>query len=357
MTEESPRTATFGSGDSRLLIDYAARSVYVDADEVCLTPTEFDVLACLARRAGTVVSTPDIVESVWGEWFGPMDHVFVHVHHIRRKLGPCGKLIVTKRKAGYLMRVEPDLRDPASPWPQITREYSDLLQEDARSRGSIWILADRDRLTTWVSDSITTHLGWAPGDLIGRHPWVIAPREEAERFERHFPLQGGLPLVTFETRVRHADGHDVDIYVHGQVIMGADGHRLGGIGEWTMLTSDAEESASTSRAHRDMPFILRYDSDHVLTSVEPHQPFLGWDPDDVVGNYFSLSGLDRERTVQAMGALLALGPDHEMSHTPVLRADGSWAVVDIRWCLTVEEGLLGGYTGDVRVLDSGESAE
>ena len=137
MVDSSPSVSGFLAGDSRLLIDYAARSVYVDGAEVALTPTEFDVLACLAQRAGTVVSTPDLIQAVWGEWFGPVDHVFVHVHHIRRKLGPCGKLIVTKRKAGYLMRVEPELREHASPWPQITREYSQLLQEDARSRGSI----------------------------------------------------------------------------------------------------------------------------------------------------------------------------------------------------------------------------
>ena len=350
MTEGSPRTATFGSGDSRLLIDYAARSVYVDADEVSLTPTEFDVLACLARRAGTVVSTPDIVESVWGEWFGPMDHVFVHVHHIRRKLGPCGKLIVTKRKAGYLMRVEPDLRDPTSPWPQITREYSDLLQEDARSRGSIWILADRDRLTTWVSDSITTHLGWAPGDLIGKHPWVIAPQEEVAEFERRFPLRGGSALVSFETRVRHVDGYDVDIHVHGQVIMGADGHRLGGIGEWRILGGEVDAAVSSDE-RRAVPFRLHYDSDHVLTGVEPHQAFLGWDPDEVIGTYFSLAGLDRGATERAMGALVALGHDHELHRTLVLGADGTPALVDMRLLLTVEEGVLTGYVGEVRVLD------
>ena len=350
MTEGSPRTATFRSGDARLLIDYAARSVYVGADEVSLTPTEFDVLACLARRAGTVVSTPDIVESVWGEWFGPMDHVFVHVHHIRRKLGPCGKLIVTKRKAGYLMRVEPDLRDPASPWPQITREYSDLLQADARSRGSIWILADRDRLTTWVSDSITSHLGWAPGDLIGKHPWVIAPKEEMAEFERRFPMRGGSAIVSFETRVRHVDGYDVDIHVHGQVIMGADGHRLGGIGEWRILGGEIHAAVSSDE-RRAVPFRLQYDGDHVLTGVEPHQAFLGWDPDEVIGTYFSLAGLDRGATERAMGALVALGHDHELHRTLVLGADGTPALVDMRLLLTVEEGVLTGYVGEVRVLD------
>ena len=351
MVDSSPSVSGFLAGDSRLLIDYAARSVYVDGAEVALTPTEFDVLACLAQRAGTVVSTPDLIQAVWGEWFGPVDHVFVHVHHIRRKLGPCGKLIVTKRKAGYLLRVEPEFREHASPWPQITRDYSDLLQEDARSRGSIWILADRDRLTTWVSDSITTHLGWEPGDLIGKHPWVIAPQEEVPEFERRFPVRGGSPLVSFETRVRHVDGYDVDIYVHGQVIMGGDGRRLGGIGEWTLLGGRSDGAVSSSEDRHAMPFRLHYDGDHVLTGVEPHQPFLGWNPDEVIGTYFSLAGLDREATAQAMAALSALGQDHDLGRSPVRRADGTSAIVDIRLRLALEAGVLTGYVRDVRVLD------
>lgn len=175
MAGSSPSVSEFLAGDSRLLIDYAARSVYVDGAEVALTPTEFDVLACLAQRAGTVVSTPDLIQAVWGEWFGPVDHVFVHVHHIRRKLGPCGKLIVTKRKAGYLLRGEAGDAHPDTPWSHVSRAYSDLLQEDAQTHGNIWILADRDRLVTWVSGSIEKLLGWTPADLIGKHPWVVAP--------------------------------------------------------------------------------------------------------------------------------------------------------------------------------------
>ena len=351
MSGAAPGRVTFRSGDSRLLIDYPSRSAYVDGQEISLTPTEFDVLACLAQRAGTVVSTPDIVRSVWGEWYGPMDHVFVHVHHIRRKLGPCGKLIVTKRKAGYLMRVEPELRDHVSPWAQVTREYSELLQEDALSRGSIWILADRDRLTTWVSDSITTHLGWVPSDLIGKHPWVIAPQEEVPEFERRFPLHGGSPLVSFDARVHHRDGHLVDIYVHGQVIIGADGHRLGGIGEWRLHPPAGSLSEGEAPKQHALPFLLHYDGDHTLTAVEPHQPFLGWDPDDVIGTPFSLGGLDLATTRSVMDGLAKVGPEHALGPAPVLRADGTTTVIGIKLRLVLEDGSVTRYTGEVHVLD------
>ena len=201
MVDSSPSVSGFLAGDSRLLIDYAARSVYVDGAEVALTPTEFDVLACLAQRAGTVVSTPDLIQAVWGEWFGPVDHVFVHVHHIRRKLGPCGKLIVTKRKAGYMLRVERHATHVPLPWPQITREYTEILREDALQRGSIWLLVDRDRRVSWVSDSLTQHLGWAPDHLVGKPPWTLALAGEEGKFRRNVPLPGEPTMVRFETEV------------------------------------------------------------------------------------------------------------------------------------------------------------
>lgn len=350
MVDSGPSVSEFLAGDSRLLIDYAARSVYVDGSEVALTPTEFEVLSCLAQRAGTVVSTTDLIQAVWGEWFGPVDHVFVHVHHIRRKLGPCGSLIVTKRRAGYLLRVESRDAHPDVPWSYITREYSALLQDDAHAQGSIWLLVDRDRTVTWISDSITALLGWVPADVLGKHPWVIAPPGEWEKFEMHFPVVGGSPLVSFPARVRDTNGDLVPIHVHGQVILGADGRRLGGIGEWRVVRP-GNTSRDEPLARHEMPFRLHYDGDHVLTSVEPHQAFLGWEPDDVIGTHFSLAGLDREATDKAVSALISLGQDHALGRSPVRRADGTSAIVDVRLRLTLEDGVLTGYVGEVRVLD------
>ena len=342
---------SFATGEDRLVIDLSARSVYVNGAEVALTPTEFDVLSCLAEHAGTVVSTPDLIRAVWGEWFGPVDHVFVHIHHIRRKLGSCGELIVTKRRAGYLLRVGPRDAHLDAPWSQVTREYSDVLREDARSRGAIWLLVDRDRRVTWVSDSITALLGWSPTDLIGQHPWVIATDGEAERWDSHFPQTGASPHVAFKGRVHHKDGYPITIGIRAQVITGEGGRRLGGIGEWTVLTSDAQESAEASRGLDHMPLLLHYAADHTLTAVEPHQPFLGWDPDEVIGTPFSLAGLDLTTTRSVMDGLVRVGPEHALGPTPVQRADGTAVVVGIRLRLVIEDGVLTRYTGEVHVLD------
>lgn len=241
VTEPGPRTSTFWSGDAQLLVDFASRSVFVDGAEIHFTPTEFDVLACLARRAGTVVTTSELVDVVWGEWFGPMDHVFVHVHHIRSKLGPCGRLIVTKRKAGYLLRRELVDGSDAGVSSSVQTEYLDMLQQDADTRGIIWLIVDGRRHVTWVSDSVYTLLGWAPRDLVGQHPWVIAHPEESEGFAARFPVGGGESILSFDTRLNHADGRVVPIRVAAQVLRGTNGDLIGGVGEWSSVVGSGSE--------------------------------------------------------------------------------------------------------------------
>lgn len=94
----------FRTGRHRLRIDLDAASVFVDDAEVRLTPTQYRILVCLAMRAGTIVPAREIIAEVWGDWYGPVDHVFVYIHHIRDRLGPCGRLIRTRRTMGYILQ-------------------------------------------------------------------------------------------------------------------------------------------------------------------------------------------------------------------------------------------------------------
>lgn len=71
-----------------LAIDTRKRRVTVDGREVTLTPTEFDILECLAADPGRVVARQEILERVWNtRWFGPTRVLDVHVAALRRKLG------------------------------------------------------------------------------------------------------------------------------------------------------------------------------------------------------------------------------------------------------------------------------
>jgi len=73
-------------GDLR--IDTGARRVWAGDDEVRLTPTEFDLLLCLAGAPGTVLTREQLYREVWG-WAGASGTRTVdsHVKALRAKIG------------------------------------------------------------------------------------------------------------------------------------------------------------------------------------------------------------------------------------------------------------------------------
>ncbi|MGH3471830.1 MAG: response regulator transcription factor [Nocardioidaceae bacterium] len=71
-----------------LAVDRRARRVFVDGEEIQLSPKEFELLALIAEDPGAVVSRQTILEEIWDpHWYGPTKTVDVHVASLRRKLG------------------------------------------------------------------------------------------------------------------------------------------------------------------------------------------------------------------------------------------------------------------------------
>jgi DNA-binding response OmpR family regulator len=69
-------------------VDVGARRAWRADEELDLTNKEFDLLALLVRKVGTVVTREQIMEDVWDEhWFGSTKTLDVHVSWLRRKLG------------------------------------------------------------------------------------------------------------------------------------------------------------------------------------------------------------------------------------------------------------------------------
>jgi DNA-binding response OmpR family regulator len=90
-----------------LVIDPAAREVTLDGAHVDLTRTEFDLLATLSARPGTVFERRQLLKHVWGgDWYSD-DHVIdVHMANLRRKLGDdpvASRYVRTVRGVGYRM--------------------------------------------------------------------------------------------------------------------------------------------------------------------------------------------------------------------------------------------------------------
>jgi DNA-binding response OmpR family regulator len=70
-----------------LSIDQARREAVLDGRPLELSRREFDLLAYLAVRPGTVVSRRELLTEVWHQAYGDDQTIDVHVSWLRRKLG------------------------------------------------------------------------------------------------------------------------------------------------------------------------------------------------------------------------------------------------------------------------------
>jgi two-component system, OmpR family, copper resistance phosphate regulon response regulator CusR len=103
---ESQEPALREVGD--LTLDVQRRVARRAGTEIPLTPREFDVLHCLMRHQGQVVTRAMLAESVWRDVprATPLDNVIdVHLAHLRRKIDDRHpvKLLRTIRGVGLLI--------------------------------------------------------------------------------------------------------------------------------------------------------------------------------------------------------------------------------------------------------------
>jgi DNA-binding response OmpR family regulator len=81
-------------------IDVGARRAWNVAEEIGLTPKEFDLLHLLVSHAGRVVTRDRIMREVWDtEWLGSTKTLDTHMLTLRQKVGP--DAITTLRGVGY----------------------------------------------------------------------------------------------------------------------------------------------------------------------------------------------------------------------------------------------------------------
>ncbi|MEU4995974.1 response regulator transcription factor [Streptomyces sp. NPDC021622] len=102
-----PATAVLEIGD--LTVEPVTMRCKRGQVDIELTAKEFAVLACLAERAGEVVTKSDIAHRVWDEHYdGDLNIVEVYVSALRRKIDTpfSRRSIRTVRGAGY--RLTPD---------------------------------------------------------------------------------------------------------------------------------------------------------------------------------------------------------------------------------------------------------
>ncbi len=70
-----------------LVVDEEGKTVFVDGEQIPVTPIEFGILSLLTENAGKVFSIEQIYEAVWEEVaYNPENTVAVHIRRIREKI-------------------------------------------------------------------------------------------------------------------------------------------------------------------------------------------------------------------------------------------------------------------------------
>ncbi len=112
----TPRSGILRLGE--LEIDHAQRRVRVRSEDVHLTPTEFDLLVCLANTPRAVLSREQLLAEVW-DWADASGARTVdsHIEALRRKMVPSGSVPSTAWATPWRKRrlPEPGLRRDQEP--------------------------------------------------------------------------------------------------------------------------------------------------------------------------------------------------------------------------------------------------
>ncbi|MDL2217035.1 response regulator transcription factor [Christensenellaceae bacterium OttesenSCG-928-M15] len=103
------RTSNEGGQDAHdiyskegLVVDFTARIVYVNNEQVTLSPKECDLLFYLVRNRNIALKREQILTEVWGyDFFGDDRTLDTHIKMLRKALKQHSGKIVTLRGTGY----------------------------------------------------------------------------------------------------------------------------------------------------------------------------------------------------------------------------------------------------------------
>jgi two-component system KDP operon response regulator KdpE len=106
----SGRAASTSFSVGALRVDLSLRNVFLDDKEIHLSPTEYNLLSALVRKAGRVMSHSNLLREVWGaDAVGEMQYLRVYMRQLRFKIEPepaQPRYLVTVAGVGYRLNAE-----------------------------------------------------------------------------------------------------------------------------------------------------------------------------------------------------------------------------------------------------------
>ncbi|WP_248924205.1 response regulator transcription factor [Paenibacillus hamazuiensis] len=91
-----------------IAVHLPSRTVTLDGKLCSLTHTEFEILACLMKNKGNIITRDQLISKIWGYDFAGDDRTLSsHIRNLRSKLGEHACRIVTVVRSGYKFEDRP----------------------------------------------------------------------------------------------------------------------------------------------------------------------------------------------------------------------------------------------------------
>ena len=85
-----------------LKVDYLGHCVFIDGNEINLTPKEYDLLVYFIKNKGIALSREQLLNKIWNyDYFGNDRTIDTHIKMLRNNLKQYRDIIVTVRGMGY----------------------------------------------------------------------------------------------------------------------------------------------------------------------------------------------------------------------------------------------------------------
>ena len=85
-----------------LEVDFAARAVRINGQNIDMTPKEYDLFFYMVRNRGLALTRENLITNVWGyDYYGDDRTLDTHIKLLRKSLGDYADRIVTLRGVGY----------------------------------------------------------------------------------------------------------------------------------------------------------------------------------------------------------------------------------------------------------------
>ena len=90
-----------------LNIDFSARQVFIDEQEIELTHKEYELLRLLVENVNNAVTREQLVNDIWESNISAFDRTLdTHVKSLRKKIGIYSDNIITIRRVGYRFEIK-----------------------------------------------------------------------------------------------------------------------------------------------------------------------------------------------------------------------------------------------------------